>query len=133
MHVVVNVSGQVKVDDVGDVGDVQATGSHIGGHKHRGAARAEAAQRLRSRMRVEVAGQGQNNGTMQGRCALCGSCAAPAGRIGKVRVLFRGWNAPKCAHASSKRGSRRHSGSARSAQGSKTTHTASRSACERSP
>ncbi len=46
MHVVVNVGGQVIVDDVGHVRDVQATGSHVCGHQHRGAPRAEAAQGL---------------------------------------------------------------------------------------
>lgn len=46
VHVVVNVGGEVVVDDVGDVGDVQATGRHISGHQHGGAPRAEAAQGL---------------------------------------------------------------------------------------
>jgi hypothetical protein len=32
---------------VGDVGDVQAAGSHVGGNQHRGAPRAERAQGLR--------------------------------------------------------------------------------------
>eukprot|EP00951_Prasinocladus_malaysianus_P046897 scaffold648042_cov31-Prasinocladus_malaysianus.AAC.1 len=44
MHVVVDVAGQVEVDDVCHVGDVEAAGSHVGGHQHGGPARAEAAQ-----------------------------------------------------------------------------------------
>jgi len=54
VHVVVNVLGQVVVNDVRDVGDIQATGSHIGGHHHRGAPSLEGAQRLCMRLCVCV-------------------------------------------------------------------------------
>ena len=37
MHVVIDVGGQVEVDDVHDVRNIQASGSHVCGHKHRGA------------------------------------------------------------------------------------------------
>lgn len=46
MHIVVDVGGQVIVDDVGDVRDVQATGSHVSGHQDGGASSPEAPQRL---------------------------------------------------------------------------------------
>ena len=51
VHVIVNVRGQVKVDDVGDVGDVEPAGSHVGGNQHGGAPGAEGAQGLQQRGR----------------------------------------------------------------------------------
>ncbi len=42
VDIIVNVSGEVKIDDVGDMGDVQATRSHVRRHKDGRAARAKA-------------------------------------------------------------------------------------------
>lgn len=52
VHIVVDICGQVKVDDVRDVRDVQAARRDIGCHQDWCATRAEAAQRL------DAAGQG---------------------------------------------------------------------------
>jgi len=46
VHVVVDVVGQVEVDDVRDVWDVEAARCHIGRDQDRGAAGTERAQRL---------------------------------------------------------------------------------------
>jgi hypothetical protein len=47
VHVIVNVLGQVVVDHVRHVGDVQATRSHVSGHQDAALATAEGTQRLR--------------------------------------------------------------------------------------
>lgn len=56
MHVVVNVLGQVIVDHVGHVGDVQATCRHICGHQDAALAAAEGAQRLQTGTQTDTAG-----------------------------------------------------------------------------
>lgn len=46
VHIVIDICGQVKVDDMRDVGDVEATRSHISGHQDWRSARSEASQCL---------------------------------------------------------------------------------------
>lgn len=46
VHIVVHIGGEIKVDDMRHVGNIQTTSSHVSGHQDGGAARPEAAQRL---------------------------------------------------------------------------------------
>ena len=55
MHILFNITGQVKVDDVLYVGDVQTSSSHGGSHQHWGLATTECAQRLLALLLATVA------------------------------------------------------------------------------
>jgi len=54
MHIVVRAPGTVPVDDHGDLGDIETTGPHVGGHEHGDLARAELGQTLETLRLREV-------------------------------------------------------------------------------
>ena len=83
------ILGQIKVEDVGDVVDVEAAGRHIGGHKHLDLILAEAGQHAFARFLAEipiedlcrVAAGGQFVGQFAGAGACLGEDEATGHRL----------------------------------------------------
>ena len=57
VHIVINVRWQIKVDDMGDMGNIQASGCNVCCHQHRCSARPEGSQGLQAKTRQSKRGQ----------------------------------------------------------------------------
>ena len=91
MHVGLRVRGQIIVENVRDVVDVQAACRHIGGHQDGVLAAAETLQRLLAALLAQVATQRLGwetaQGQFAGQFARAGTCAHEDQRAGDLLDL----------------------------------------------
>ncbi len=67
MHVVFRIIGQIEIEDMADIGNVQAARGHIGGDQHGNVAVVEIAHHFQTFVLRDVAGQGLRHEAIGGQ------------------------------------------------------------------